>query len=134
MLPALICCPPHAHLLPTQAPPVVLSSTGAESSDQLDTISDAEADGSEDESYASSSEALSKDVSSRLGSHAGASPRKLGSIASTYWRPERQDRKENLSVIDERYTALHAALLVTMLVSTDWTASSKLATCSVLES
>lgn len=65
--------------------------------------SDTEADGSEDESYVSSSEALSEDVSSRLGKYAGAGPRKLGSIASTYWRPERQDRKENLSVIDERY-------------------------------
>lgn len=66
--------------------------------------SDAEAESSEDESDASSSEALSEDMSSRLGSHAGAGPRKLGSIASTYWRPERQDRKENLSVIDERYS------------------------------
>lgn len=81
--------------------------------------SDAETDGSEDESHASSSEALSEDVSSRLGSHAGARPRKLSSIASTYWRPERQDRKENLSVIDERYTALHVFLLLTMLDSID---------------
>ncbi|KAL0054064.1 hypothetical protein WJX82_003186 [Trebouxia sp. C0006] len=50
--------------------------------------------------------AVSEEVISRLGSHAGAGPRKLGSIASTYWRPERQDRKENLSVIDERFEAM----------------------------
>lgn len=60
------------------------------------------ADESDNDSDASSSEAVSEDLISRLGSHAGAGPRKLGSIASTYWRPERQDRKENLSVIDER--------------------------------
>jgi hypothetical protein len=63
---------------------------------------DSAADESDNDSYASSSEAVSEDVISRLGSHAEAGPRKLGSIASTYWRPERQDRKENLSVIDER--------------------------------
>ena len=61
-----------------------------------------EADDSDVDSEASSSEAISEDVISRLGSHASAGPRKLGSIASTYWRPERLDRKENLSVIDER--------------------------------
>ncbi|KAK9819819.1 hypothetical protein WJX72_002761 [[Myrmecia] bisecta] len=33
-------------------------------------------------------------------------PRRAGSIASTYWRPERRDRKENLSVIDERFEHL----------------------------
>lgn len=95
----------HICLLPIQAPTVVPSSTGAGPSNQNDITSDAEAGSSQDESDASSSEALSEDVSSRLGSHAGAGPRRLGSIASTYWRPERQDRKENLSVIDERYTA-----------------------------
>ena len=100
--------------MPTQAPPVVPGSTGAGPSDQHDMNLDADADGSEDESFASSSEALSEDLSSRLGSHAGAGARKLGSIASTYWRPERQDRKENLSAIDERYTALHVALLLTI--------------------
>ena len=63
---------------------------------------DSEVGESDDSSYASSSEAISEDTISRLGSHASAGPRKLGSIASTYWRPERQDRKENLSVIDER--------------------------------
>jgi hypothetical protein len=64
--------------------------------------SDSAADESDNDSYVSSCEAVSEEVISRLGSHAGAGPRKLGSIASTYWRPERQDRKENLSVIDER--------------------------------
>ncbi len=63
---------------------------------------DSSAEESDNDSYASSSEAVSEDVISRLGRHDGAGPRKLGSIASTYWRPERQDRKENLSVIDER--------------------------------
>lgn len=29
-----------------------------------------------------------------------------GSIASTYWRPERADRNEHLSAIDERYSFL----------------------------
>ena len=90
-----------------QAPPVVLSSNQAAHDGQHGTASDSEADESEDVSYASSSEALSEEVSSRLGSHAGAGPRKLGSIASTYWRPERRDRNENLSVIDERFVAFH---------------------------
>ena len=67
-----------------------------------DSEADSAADESDNDSYASSSEAVSEDVISRLGSNAGAAPRKLGSIASTYWRPERQDRKENLSIIDER--------------------------------
>ncbi len=67
-----------------------------------DSEADSEVDESDDGSYAPSSEVMSEDIISRLGSHAGAGPRKLGSIASTYWRPERQDRKENLSVIDER--------------------------------
>ena len=53
-------------------------------------------------SEVSSSEALSEELSSRLDSHSQAGTRKMGSIASTYWRPERRDRKENLSVIDER--------------------------------
>lgn len=33
----------------------------------------------------------------------------VGSIASTYWRPERNDRNEALSMIDERYVLLAAA-------------------------
>ena len=106
MLSLFFAGPLHICLLPLQAPTVVPSSTGAGPSNQNDFTSDAEADSSEEASDASSSEALSEDVSSRLGSHAAAGPRKLGSIASTYWRPERQDRKQNLSVIDERYTAL----------------------------
>lgn len=92
--------------LPVQAPPVVPSSAQADLRDPQDAAShsdaDSAADESEDGSYASSSEGISEDVISRLGSHAAAGPRKLGSIASTYWRLERQDRKENLSVIDER--------------------------------
>ena len=36
------------------------------------------------------------------GSEAGSKGRRVGSIASTYWRPAREDRKEALSVIDER--------------------------------
>lgn len=85
---------------------MVPSSAQADLRDQQDAAShsdaDSAADESEDGSCASSSEAISEDVISRLGSHSAAGPRKLGSIASTYWRPERQDRKENLSVIDER--------------------------------
>lgn len=98
----------HSHVV--QAPTVVPSTNQAALDEQHDTASGSEADESEDESYASSSEALSEEVSSRLGSHAGAGPRKLGSIASTYWRPERQDRKENLSVIDERCFSITSAL------------------------
>ncbi len=37
---------------------------------------------------------------SSAGSEAGS--RRAGSIASTYWRPERTDRKEALSAIDEQ--------------------------------
>ena len=37
---------------------------------------------------------------SSAGSDAGS--RRSGSIASTYWRPERTDRKEALSAIDEQ--------------------------------
>lgn len=36
------------------------------------------------------------------GSEAGSKGRRVGSIASTYWRPAREDRREALSVIDER--------------------------------
>lgn len=54
------------------------------------------------ESEVSSSEFLSEEVSSRLDSLSQAGTRKVGSIASTYWRPERRDRQENLSVVDER--------------------------------
>ncbi|DBA99090.1 hypothetical protein WJX77_009113 [Trebouxia sp. C0004] len=94
----------------TLAPSVVPDGTQAEPRGQNIAASESEADSAADESdndsYASSSEAVSEDVISRLGSHAGAGPRKLGSIASTYWRPERQDRKENLSVIDERFEAM----------------------------
>lgn len=98
----------------TQAPPVVPSSTAAAPlEEEPDRASDAASDDLDDESYASSSETLSEDISCQLGSPAGAAPRKLGSIASTYWRPERQDRKENLSVIDERYPLLHVSPLLT---------------------
>lgn len=97
----------------TLAPSVVPGSTQAELRGQDIAASESDADSAADESdndssdsYASSSEAVSEGVISRLGSHAGAGPRKLGSIASTYWRPERQDRKENLSVIDERFEAM----------------------------
>ena len=86
-----------------QAPAVVSGSHEAAAVEHNVTASDSEADESDAESYASSSEAMSEEISSRLSSHAGAGTRKLGSIASTYWRPERLDRKENLSVIDERY-------------------------------
>lgn len=95
----------------TQAPPVVQSSTAAGPIEEADRASGAASDDSDDESYASSSEPLFEDISSRLGSQAGAAS-KLGSFASTYWRPERQDRKENLSVIDERYPALHVPPLL----------------------
>ncbi|KAL3156668.1 Protein ltv1 [Trebouxia sp. C0009 RCD-2024] len=89
----------------TLAPPVVQSSTAAGPIEEADRASGAASDDSDDESYASSSEPLFEDISSRLGSQAGAAS-KLGSFASTYWRPERQDRKENLSVIDERFEAM----------------------------
>lgn len=98
---------PDVYLLLAQAPPVVPSSTAAVPPEETGRASDAASDTSDDESYASSSEPFSEDMSSQLGSQAGAAARRLGSIASTYWRPERQDRKENLSVIDERYIALH---------------------------
>lgn len=45
----------------------------------------------------------------RNGSSAGsdAGSRRAGSIASTYWRPERTDRKEALSAIDEQCATIH---------------------------
>lgn len=119
MLSLFFAGPLHICLLPLQAPTVVPSSTGAGPSNQNDFTSDAEADSSEEASDASSSEALSEDMSSRLGSHAAAGPRKLGSIASTYWRPERQDRKENLSVIDERYTAFYKLISLVHIACSD---------------
>ena len=86
-----------------QAPPVVPSSPQAELRGRHNFgPAELEGIGSDDDSGASSSEAISEEVISRLGSHASAGSRRQGSIASTYWRPERQDRKENLSVIDER--------------------------------
>ena len=42
----------------------------------------------------------SRDVSSQQGHE-----HRAGSIASTYWRPERRDRNDNLSMIDERWVS-----------------------------
>lgn len=36
-----------------------------------------------------------------------AAPSEVKSFASTYWRPERHDRRGDLSVIDERYSLAH---------------------------
>lgn len=44
----------------------------------------------------SSQDGIPDELHSRLGAHG------VGSIASTYWRPERKDRG-GLSVLDERY-------------------------------
>ena len=53
---------------------------------------------------AAAGQGLGDRVRVRDGSSAGsnAGPRRAGSIASTYWRPERTDRKEALSAIDEQ--------------------------------
>ena len=79
--------------------------------DQRDSDDDDFEDDEAASSEVSSSEALSEELSSRLDSHSQAGTRKVGSIASTYWRPERRDRKENLSVIDERSRFCHSNLL-----------------------
>ena len=58
---------------------------------------------------------------SSAGSDAGS--RRAGSIASTYWRPERTDRKEALSAIDEQCATvqcLKAWLLGTALNVKTW--------------
>lgn len=58
---------------------------------------------SEDESAASdiSSQSCS-DWAPESGAARSQFDAKPGSIASTYWRPERSDRKNLLSVVDER--------------------------------
>ena len=63
-------------------------------------------DGSDPESdYESGSEGGEERGQQGAAGRAGGSsrgPGRPGSIASTYWRDERQDRKELLAVIDER--------------------------------
>lgn len=55
---------------------------------------------SDDDSDASDTSAtMSQPAAASAG--AAAKPRQ-GSIASTYWRPERKDRTDQLSMIDER--------------------------------
>ena len=41
-----------------------------------------------------------------LAGRSGRAPARPGSIASTYWRDERSDRKNLLTVIDERWAGL----------------------------
>ena len=54
------------------------------------------------EEASSDSEASSADVTDIQSLGSASRPRGSGSIASTYWRPERADRNEQLSAIDER--------------------------------
>ena len=55
---------------------------------------------SDEESEASDLSEATQETGLSTGS---AAKRRVGSIASTYWRPERNDRTDQLSMIDERW-------------------------------
>ncbi|KAL4443797.1 hypothetical protein ABPG75_011534 [Micractinium tetrahymenae] len=61
---------------------------------------------SEDEEEGSSYAGSEGAPGSQAGSRAGRPPARAGSIASTYWREERHDRKNLLTVIDEKFEHL----------------------------
>ena len=72
--------------------------------------------GSEDSSLSDWDEDRSRDGGAQgRGGAASRTDARPGSIASTYWRPERADRKNLLSVVDERCGAALSAPLASRL-------------------
>ena len=88
----------HAGRLP------VVDRLGREHDDDVESSTCAETDYSDSELDSPSAAAgagLARDAPG--GDEAEARPRsRAGSIASTYWRPERTDRKNLLTIVDER--------------------------------
>ncbi|PSC71647.1 LTV1-like protein isoform A [Micractinium conductrix] len=77
---------------------------GGGESDEEFSVVESEEEGEEGSSYGGSGGDAGG--SHAPGSRAGKTPARPGSIASTYWREERHDRKNLLTVIDEKFEHL----------------------------